>query len=460
MCSLVSSTQVAPLASFLKASKDKKAKLVLFSIALLLTGGTAVGRGQFTRDDLPSNKNETVDVLFVQPDGKVLGNGNLTGGETAETGATRAEASGILGVIPETPTPTTNETPTPTPTEPPTPTPTETPTPVPTPTPTETPTPADTPTITPAPTPTPTITPTPTPATGLVAAYSFDEGSGTTVTDSSGFGNTGTISGASWSSQGRFGNALDFNGGSWVTVGDSDSLDLTNGMTLEAWVYPTNAPDTWTTVMTKERPETNNLVYGLFARSATVASANNGPLVDVVTTSLSELYGPSPVPLNTWTHLAGTYDVVNGQSLYVNGVEVAHVPPSGSITTSIGPLRMGGNLPFSEYFIGRIDEVRVYNQALSQSEIQADMNTPVGTPAPTPTSTPSPAETPTPTPAQTPTPPPSPTPAETPPPSPTPAETPTPTPTETPTPTPTPTPTETPTPTPTPSPTPAETPTP
>src|SRR5437660_1604004 len=87
---------------------------------------------------------------------------------------------------------------------------------------------------------------------GLVAGYNFDEGSGTTVTDVSGFGNTGTINGATWTSQGKFGNGLNFDGFSWVTVNDSNSLDLTNGMTLEAWVYPTVNPPTWTTVMMKE----------------------------------------------------------------------------------------------------------------------------------------------------------------------------------------------------------------
>src|SRR5947209_288949 len=60
---------------------------------------------------------------------------------------------------------------------------------------------------------------------GLVAAYAFDEGAGTTVADASGNGNTGTISGAAWASAGRFGRALSFDGSTnWVTVTDSPSL--------------------------------------------------------------------------------------------------------------------------------------------------------------------------------------------------------------------------------------------
>ena len=68
---------------------------------------------------------------------------------------------------------------------------------------------------------------------GLVAAYGFNEGSGTVVTDLSGNGNNGTITTATWSASGKFGSALSFNGtNSWVTVTDSASLDLTSGMTL------------------------------------------------------------------------------------------------------------------------------------------------------------------------------------------------------------------------------------
>jgi hypothetical protein len=126
----------------------------------------------------------------------------------------------------------------------------------------------------------------------------------------------------------------------------------------------------------KEQPEASSLIYALFA-----TSPFNLPLVDVNTGSIHELYGPSLVPLNTWTHLAATYDAVTGQSLYVNGVQVVHASTTGNMITSIGPLRIGGNSIFGEFFVGTIDDVRVYNRALNQTEIQADMNTPVGTQA-------------------------------------------------------------------------------
>ena len=72
---------------------------------------------------------------------------------------------------------------------------------------------------------------------GLVAAYSFDEGTGSTVADASGNGNTGTTVNTAWSSAGKYGNALVFNGSSaLVTINNSAALTLTTGMTLEAWV--------------------------------------------------------------------------------------------------------------------------------------------------------------------------------------------------------------------------------
>ena len=74
--------------------------------------------------------------------------------------------------------------------------------------------------------------------------------------------------------------------------------------------------------------------------------------------------------------MAGTYDG-STLRLFVNGGQVASTAMSGAIAPSTGPLRIGGNSLWGEYFQGRIDEVRIYNRALTTAEIQADMNTPV-----------------------------------------------------------------------------------
>ena len=63
--------------------------------------------------------------------------------------------------------------------------------------------------------------------------------------------------------------------------------------------------------------------------------------------------------------------------LFVNGAQVASGAQTGAIQTTDSPLWIGGNSPYGEYFQGLIDEVRVYDRALIQADVQADMSTPV-----------------------------------------------------------------------------------
>ena len=209
----------------------------------------------------------------------------------------------------------------------------------------------------------------------LIAAYGFNEGSGSSVADGSGNGHGGTISGANWTTQGRFGNALSFDGiNDWVTITDAPGLDLTTGITLEAWVFPTAQGTNWRNVIIKERP--GGEVYNLYSNINTSV-----PSVYVVGGSTPgapiDARGQTQLSLNTWTYLAATYDG-STLRLFVNGAQVGSRAFSGSLLTSTGALRVGGNSVWGEFFQGRIDEIRIYNRALTQAEIQADMNTPIG----------------------------------------------------------------------------------
>lgn len=215
----------------------------------------------------------------------------------------------------------------------------------------------------------------------LVAAYNFNQGSGTTLSDVSGNNLNGTLSGPTWTTEGRFGGALTFDGvNDWVTVPDNNALDLTTGMTLEAWVYPTAAGSApfWRNVMIKERSGGES--YNLYA-----ADGANVPVAYVVraaqTNTPLDAKGTTGLPLNTWSHLAVTYDGANLR-LYVNGTQVGTRAVSGALVTTTGPLRIGGNSIWGEYFQGRIDEIRIYNRALTVAELQTDMLTPVATPGP------------------------------------------------------------------------------
>ncbi len=210
----------------------------------------------------------------------------------------------------------------------------------------------------------------------LVLALGLNEGSGASTSDLSGNGNHGSISGATWAASGKYGGALSFDGiNDWLTVADSNSLDLTTGMTLEAWVNPTTI-NGWETVLLKEA--TSELAYSLYAdNNGTDSGGPRRPAAYVRQGGTSyTTVGSAQLAIGQWAHLAATYDG-SALKLYVNSTLAGTFNVSGSINTTTGALRAGGNSVWSEWFNGLIDEIRVYNHALTQPEIQADMNTPI-----------------------------------------------------------------------------------
>ena len=142
---------------------------------------------------------------------------------------------------------------------------------------------------------------TPAGPSGLVAAYAFDEGTGTTVTDASGNGNTGTTSNTTWAATGKYGKALQFNGtNALVTVPNAASLQLSAGMTLEAWVNPSSITSKWRDVIYK-----GNDNYYLSATSTNASSPDAGMIAGG---TYADAFGASALPTNTWSFLTETYD--------------------------------------------------------------------------------------------------------------------------------------------------------
>ena len=209
-----------------------------------------------------------------------------------------------------------------------------------------------------------TVSNTVTTPTGLVLGYGFEETAGTTANDASTAKNNGTINGPVSSTGGKFGRALSFDGtNDRVDVPDAASLDLTTGMTLEAWVKPTSNVG-WRTVLMKERG--TDLLYALYS------SNGSKPRTENFTTVENTAAGTTALPLNAWSHLASTYDGTNLR-FYVNGALVTTKATTGAMPNTANPLRIGGNAVWGEYFAGLIDEVRVYNRALTEAELKADM---------------------------------------------------------------------------------------
>ena len=196
---------------------------------------------------------------------------------------------------------------------------------------------------------------------GLVADYEFEDGGGPTAADQSGNNLTGTlVSGPAWVA-GRYGGGLQFNGsGAYVDIGSSSLLSLTSGITLTSWVYPT-AFSISHTALGKSGP------YSLRSNQGSTALSR----FSINTGTNTDLAGVTSLTLNAWNHLAGTYDGVN-MRYYLNGVLDSTVAKTGLITVNTSTVGIGGaGLPFQ----GTLDNVRIYNRALTPSEIQTDMNT-------------------------------------------------------------------------------------
>jgi hypothetical protein len=104
--------------------------------------------------------------------------------------------------------------------------------------------------------------------------------------------------------------------------------------------------------------------------------ADHGPLVPAGGGTFggdgSYAAGRSAIPVGAWTHLALTYDG-STLRLHVDGDEVARRPAAGPTPETAGPLWIGGNEPYGEHFDGTIDDVRVYDRALGDAEVRAEV---------------------------------------------------------------------------------------
>src|SRR6266853_1651574 len=141
---------------------------------------------------------------------------------------------------------------------------------------------------------------------------------------------------------------------------------------LVSWVNPSTVSSAWRDVIYK-----GNDNYYLEATSDNAGRPGAGA-------TLGTTYGTAALAANAWTHLATTFDGA-ALRLYVNAVQVSSLAATGALPTSTNPLQIGGDSIYGQFFQGMIDEVRIYNRALTQAEIQTDMTTPVGgTPPPPP----------------------------------------------------------------------------
>lgn len=205
------------------------------------------------------------------------------------------------------------------------------------------------------------------PTNGPSTHWTFDENGGTTAADSSGAANTGTLVNAPTWSNGRINHALTFNGSSQYVTGARAGVRTDTSFSVSAWVYLTSKA-TYSTAVSQD----GSNISGFFLqysqgldRWAFVIRTS-----DSTSAGLDTAQGSAAPSLNTWYHLLGVYDSAAHQiSLYVNGVlqeTVAHT----TVWNATGPLvagrgMFGGN---TDFWPGAIDDVRVYQRALSAAE--------------------------------------------------------------------------------------------
>jgi hypothetical protein len=203
-----------------------------------------------------------------------------------------------------------------------------------------------------------------------VAHWAFDEGQGTIAHDSAN-GYNGTIHGASWTT-GILGGALSFDGlNDFVTIPDSDSLDLTSQATLAAWIK-TNSTATVQGIVGRWNYEgfTNKRSILLDARGDLNDKFRFWVSTDGTASTITHAASNVQFLTDKWYHLACTYDG-NTMRIYINGEEDNSVSKSGDIFVNDSLWYIGAfNYANDAHFNGLIDDVRIYNHALSPGEIQ------------------------------------------------------------------------------------------
>lgn len=198
---------------------------------------------------------------------------------------------------------------------------------------------------------------------GLVAFWHLDEGAGDTVTDCTSRALVGTIEAGAWVA-GKHGMALSFDGG-FVGLGSPPELSGTGALTVMAWI--------------REEKSDSGLTQYIVGKTASagVRGWRLGTEPPALTMSTSGEGGAETtggtVPNGAWVHVAAVYHPGTAVELYVDGARIVRNTGSTSaaMIATADELRIGTRSDGKYPFIGAIDEVRIYDRALSEAEIAA-----------------------------------------------------------------------------------------
>jgi hypothetical protein len=201
---------------------------------------------------------------------------------------------------------------------------------------------------------------------GLVAYWNFDEGNASIAYDSSGNNNHGVLYGPSWTT-GISGSALELDGvNDYASVPDSSSLDITDNITIEAWVYPYSM--SWVAPLISKGTNSSNYGYYLATGQYYADGCGSFKLHSNGTKTLW-LYSSQPLTTGQWNHVVGVRAGTSA-SIYINGmISDAGICFAGPIQTNDLSVEFGTHSDYSVFFHGILDEVRIYNRALTAHEI-------------------------------------------------------------------------------------------
>lgn len=191
------------------------------------------------------------------------------------------------------------------------------------------------------------------PTDGLVSYYALEGGA-----FDDGVGNQGSVVNATLTS-GQIRDAYAFNGnGAYVAVNDSNSLDFTGNFTLSAWIKPAKATQGY--VVEKQGAYMLQFISG-------TNTTQGGIYIAGTWTALAT---SSAIPLNTWSHVVFTYNKSNA-IIYINGVSSGTGSSTSNIDTNNNPLWIGAknSTDRTRDFNGSIDEVGIWNRALTSTEV-------------------------------------------------------------------------------------------
>jgi hypothetical protein len=206
---------------------------------------------------------------------------------------------------------------------------------------------------------------------GVHSYWTMEEGAGPTTADTVGVSD-GTLVGATWTT-GVSGNGLDFDGiSAHVVIDNTPDLEITGTeITLMAWVYPRDAS-------TSEDP-------GVPSGSRVISKRNDAGGADIYAMKLEDYracfrlapentcqYSDHVLVFNEWVHVAMVYDGVD-KRIYINGILDASSPEvrAAPIQSSSRPVLLGMREDEGRLFNGVLDEVQIYDRALSAAEVQA-----------------------------------------------------------------------------------------